>query len=72
MNIRNSKQWRTGGSHMLQSMGLQRVRHNLVSEQQQQQQKSEMEGRAPIGLEKTIVFSRILYEVLKINCLLTL
>ena len=31
------RQWRTGKPGMLQSLGSQRVRHNLVTEQQQQQ-----------------------------------
>ena len=32
---------------MLQSMGSQRVRHDLATEQQQQQQKAEAEGLPP-------------------------
>ena len=32
----SGRQWRTGKSGMMQSMGLQRVRHNLATEQQQQ------------------------------------
>ena len=37
MNLSNSRrQSRTGKPNVLQSMGLQRVRHNLAAEQQQQ------------------------------------
>ena len=35
----SSRQWRTGKPGMLQSMGLQRVRHKWVTEQQQESQR---------------------------------
>ena len=35
----SGKQWRTGKPGMLQSMGSQKVRHNLATEQQQQLEK---------------------------------
>ena len=34
MNLHKLREWRTGKPGVLQSMGLQRVRHNLVTEQQ--------------------------------------
>ena len=35
--VKSGRQWRTGKRGMLQFMGLQRVRHELATEQQQQQ-----------------------------------
>ena len=39
MSLSKLQEWRTGEPGILQSMGSQRVRHNLATKQQQQQQK---------------------------------
>ena len=44
----SGKYWRTGRPGMLQFMGLQRIGHNLVSEQQQQPR----ENNGPVGYQK--------------------
>ena len=48
--------WRTGKPGVLQSMGLQRVRHDLVTEQQQQNKGISPKVRAPSWWQPTLAY----------------